>query len=91
MSNIIKSIGHGLWAAGALLIAIYYLGAYLKGVDALRDALNPFSARSYLVLIALAPGAMLVWLSDYYIAARRRRSPPAEIPATASEAASTAQ
>lgn len=82
MSNIIKSTGHGLWAAGALLIVIYFLGAYLKGLDALQDALNPFALRSYLVLIALAPGAILVWLGDY-IAARHRRSPPVETPATA--------
>jgi hypothetical protein len=81
MSWIFKSIGRGLSAAGVVLIALYFAAMYLKGSDALRDALDPLALRNYLVLAPLIPGAMLLWLSDY-VAARRRPSPPAELPAT---------
>lgn len=72
MSGIIKSIGYALFAAGVLATALYFWGAYLKGSDALNDALNPFTFRNYLAFAPLAPGAILLWLGDY-IAARRRR------------------
>ena len=39
--------------------------AYLKGIDAFRDALNPFVFGTYLALLPLAPGAFLLWLADY--------------------------
>jgi len=38
MGSIIKSIGHGLLAAGILLIVIYVLGPYLRSREAFRDA-----------------------------------------------------
>jgi hypothetical protein len=80
MSKAIRSIGHGLLAAGVLLIVIYFAGVYVKGSDALRDALDLLSSRNYLVLAPLVSGALLLWLSDV-IAARRRRSAPADLPA----------
>ncbi len=71
MGSIIKSIGHGLLAAGILLIVIYGLGAYLRGREAFRDALDPTAMKTYLTLLPLAPGLLLLWLSDL-LAARRR-------------------
>jgi hypothetical protein len=76
MTWIFKPIGRGLFAAGFVLIALYFTAVYLKGSEAFRDALDPLAARNYLVLSSLVPGALLLWLSDY-IAARRRRHPPA--------------
>jgi hypothetical protein len=70
----IKSIGHGLLAAGVFLIAIYFVGVYVKGSDALRDALDPLALRNYLVLMPLVPGAFILWLGDYIDARRRRTS-----------------
>ena len=55
MGKIIKSIGHGLLAAGILLVAIYFAGLYLKGNNALFDALNPLAMGNYLALAPLAP------------------------------------
>ena len=78
MNKLIKSIGHGLLAAGVFLIAIYFVGVYVKGSDALRDALDPLASRNYLVLMPLVPGALLLWLSDY-MAAHRRRPPSADV------------
>jgi hypothetical protein len=72
MIRIVKSIGHGLLTAGVLLIVIHFVGIYLKGSDALRDALDPLELRNYLALAALVPGVLLLQLSDY-IAARRSR------------------
>jgi hypothetical protein len=80
MSKILKSIGHGLLAAGFVLIALYFAAAYLKGSESFHDALGPLAVRNYLVLAPLVPGALLLWLSDY-IAARRRRSPRTDLPA----------
>ncbi len=71
MNKIIKSIGHGLLAAGILLVVVYFFGAYLKGNNALSDALNPLTMGNYLALAPLAPGAFLLWLNDF-MAARRR-------------------
>lgn len=62
MRSIVKSIGHGLFAAGLLLIAAYFLGAYFKGGDALREALNPLYPANYLALVPIIPGAILLWL-----------------------------
>lgn len=84
VSRIFKSIGRGLLAAGFVLIALYFAAAYLKGSESFRDALDPLATRNYLVLALLVPGALLLWLSDH-IAARRRRSPPAVLPATGTE------
>ena len=55
MGSIIKSIGHGLLAAGILLIVIYGLGAYLRGREAFRDALDPTAMKTYLALLRAAP------------------------------------
>jgi hypothetical protein len=57
MIKLVKSIGHGLLAAGAFLIAVYFVGLYVKGSDTLRDALDPLYSKNYLVLLALVPGA----------------------------------
>jgi hypothetical protein len=59
MTKLVKSIGHGLLAAGAFLIVIYFVGIYVKGSEALRDALDPLAPKNYLVLLALVPGALL--------------------------------
>jgi hypothetical protein len=87
VSRIFKSIGHGLLAAGFVLIALYFAAAYLKGSESFRDALDPLAARNYLVLAPLVPGALLLWLTDH-IAARRRRPPSAELPETGRSIAS---
>ena len=71
MGSIIKSIGHGLLAAGILLIVIYVLGTYLRGREAFRDALDPTAMKTYLTLLPLVPGLLLLWLGDL-LAARRR-------------------
>jgi hypothetical protein len=78
VNKLIKSIGHGLLAAGVFLIVFYFFGAYVKGSDALRDALDPLASKNYLVLMPLVPGALLLWLSDY-MAAHRRRPPSADV------------
>jgi hypothetical protein len=71
MGSIVKSIGHGLLAAGILLIIIYVFGSYLRGLEAFRDALDPTAVKTYLVLLPLAPGLLLLWLGDH-LATRRR-------------------
>jgi hypothetical protein len=65
MSRIIKPIGQGLLAAGVLLVALYFFGAYLRGPEALRDALDPFSAKTYLALLPLLPGVFLLCLCEH--------------------------
>ncbi len=65
MGASVKAIGHGLLAAGFVLTAIYLVGTYLKGSEALGDALNPLALTNYLALAPLAPSALLLWLSDY--------------------------
>jgi hypothetical protein len=64
MSKIVKPIGHGLLAAGVLLIVLYFIGVYLRGPEAFRDALDPLAAKTYLALLPLTPGVFLLWLSD---------------------------
>ena len=81
MSRIFKSIGHGLFAAGLVLIALYFAAVYLKGGEAFRDTLDPLALRNYLVLSALIPGALLLWLSDF-VGARRRSPPREDLPTT---------
>lgn len=71
MGSIVKSIGHGLLAAGILLIVIYAFASYLKGREAFHDALDPTAMRTYLALLPLAPGLLLLWLGDH-LATRRR-------------------
>jgi hypothetical protein len=75
VSRIIKSVGHGLFAAGAVLSGLYFCGLYLKGSGSLRDALNPLTLSNYLALAPLLPGVFLLWVGDY--ATRRRGSPRA--------------
>jgi hypothetical protein len=72
MSGMLKAIGRGLFSAGVLLLLLYIVALHLKGFDALRDALYPFAATTYLPLLLLTPGALLLWLADY--ANGRRRS-----------------
>jgi prepilin signal peptidase PulO-like enzyme (type II secretory pathway) len=62
LSGRIRSIGHGLLAAGLLLVGIYFAAAYLKGSDAIGDALNPFLIRNYVPFGPLLFGALLSWL-----------------------------
>jgi len=73
MANVIKSIGHGLCAAAAVLLTIYFLAAHLRGPDALYEAINPLAPRAYLVLLAIVPGTVCIWLG-HHLSARRRRS-----------------
>jgi len=73
MANVINSVGHGLCAAAAVLLAIYFLAAHLRGPDALYEAINPLAPRTYLVLLAMVPGTVCIWLG-HYLSARRRRS-----------------
>ena len=58
MRRVLKSIGHGLLAAGVVLIVVYLLGSYRRGREVFRDALDPTAVRSYLALLPLAPGKM---------------------------------
>ena len=74
MSKIIKPIGHGLLAAGVLLVALYLFGVYLRGPEAFRDALDPFSEKTYLPLLPLLPGALLLWLAERRSGLRRFRT-----------------
>ena len=74
MTKTIRSIGHGLSAAGVVLVGMYFVALSLKGSAALHDALDPFTVRNCLVLAPLVPGALVLWMCDY-IAARRRKSP----------------
>ena len=53
MGSIIKSIGHGLLAAGVFLIVMHGFGAYLRGREAFRDALHPTAVKTYLTLLKL--------------------------------------
>ena len=71
MCSIVKSIGHGLLAAGFLLIVLYVFGAYLRGREAFRDALDPTAVKTYLALLPLAPGFLLLWLGDLLVTRRR--------------------
>jgi hypothetical protein len=64
MGSIIKSIGHGLLAAGILILVIYLFGCYLKGLEALRDALNPLAPKTYLAFLPLTPGSLLLWVGN---------------------------
>jgi hypothetical protein len=64
MSSIIKSIGHGLLAAGILLALGYAFCCYLIAPELLHDAFNPLAPKTYLVLLPLASGSLLVWLSN---------------------------
>ena len=49
----VEAIGLGLLAAGMVLFAFAFLGAYLRaGVDGLIDAVNPLLPASYLPLLA---------------------------------------
>ena len=61
----VKAIGRGLYAAGLLLLLLYFVGLHLTGFDALRDALYPFAVKTYLPLLLLAPGAFLLWLAEH--------------------------
>jgi hypothetical protein len=74
MTKTIRPIGHGLSAAGVVLVGMYFLAVSLKGGAALPDALDPFTVRNYLAIAPLVPGALVLWLCDY-IGARRRKSP----------------
>ena len=77
MVKILKSAGHGLLAAGILLIAVYMYGIYLRGPEAFYDALNPFALKTYFTLLPLGPGALLLWLSDQLSSPRRNARRPA--------------
>ena len=65
MSGMLKAIGRGLFAAGLLLLLLYFVGLHFTGLDALRDAFYPFAVKTYLPLLFLAPGAFLLWLADH--------------------------
>ena len=66
MSGRAKAIGRGLFLAGVALISLYLLGLYLRGPETLREAFDPSSgARTYLIILLLVPGALLIWLPDF--------------------------
>ena len=71
MSRLIRAMGHGLLAAGGVLIFLLFAGAYLKGPETFRDALDPFAIGTYLTLLPLVPGTLLIWLADLMSARRR--------------------
>jgi hypothetical protein len=71
MRRAIKSAGYGLLSAGLVLIVVYFLAAYLRGSDALREALNPLNPLNYLAVAPILPGAIVIWLADA-LASRRR-------------------
>jgi hypothetical protein len=71
MRRFIKSAGYGLLSAGLVFIAAYFFGAYVRGSDALREALNPLSPANYLAIAPILPGALLIWLANS-MASRRR-------------------
>ena len=77
MVKILKSAGHGLLAAGILIIAVYMFGIYLKGHEAFYDAFNPLALNTYFTLLPLMPGALLLWLSDQLSSPRRNARRPA--------------
>ena len=79
MSKIVKPVGQGLFAAALVLVGLYFGGVSLKGPEALRDALDPFAAKTYLALIPLVPGALLLRLSDHITARRPRYTAGARI------------
>ena len=60
-------------AAGALLIAVYFFAVYLKSLQAFQDALDPLNPSSYLPILTLAPGALLLWLVDQFAMRRGRQ------------------
>jgi hypothetical protein len=65
MSGKIKAIGRGLLGAGLILILLYLAGLHFRGLDTLRDALYPFAITTYLPLLLLSPGALLLWLAGH--------------------------
>ena len=77
MVKILKSAGHGLLAAGILLIAVYMFGIYLRGSEVFYDAFNPLALNTYVTLLPLGPGALLLWLSDQLSLPRRNARKPA--------------
>ena len=72
MTGFLKAIGHGLLFSGLVLISLYVAALHL-GDDALWDALYPFAIKTYVPLLLLTPGALLLWLDDH-ISGRRRRN-----------------
>ena len=72
MSGILKSIGRGLLLTGLALLFLYFVGAHLRGPEALEATLDPFAIRTYLPVLLLTPGALLLWLADH-IGGRRRQ------------------
>ena len=64
MVKVLRPVGHGLFAAGALFIALYLFAIYLKGPEAFYYAFDPLALRTYFVLLPLMPGAFFLWLSD---------------------------
>jgi hypothetical protein len=78
----LKAIGRGLFSAGVLLLFLYFVGLHLKGLDALKDALHPFAAQTYLPLLLLTPGALFLWLADYTSSRRRASRSKDFFPAT---------
>ena len=65
MCGVLKAIGRGLLLIGLVLIFLYFGGLSIRGADALSDALDPLAIANYLVLLALIPGAFVLWLAHY--------------------------
>jgi hypothetical protein len=73
MKNTVNAIGHGLLAAGLLLTVTYFFVASLRGAYALREALDPLDVKFYMALLPLAPGAIIILMSDFLKDASQRR------------------
>ena len=74
MRSVFRSVGHGLLAAGVMMIVVQFVAAYLRGPDAFKDALDPLAATTYLALLPLLPGAAVLWLAELRLG-RRQRAP----------------
>jgi hypothetical protein len=76
VGRIVKSVGLGLLAAGALLVLLHFTGVYLRGgIEALGDALDPVWPKNYVALVPLAPGIILLWIAGS-LGARADAAPP---------------
>ena len=66
MAETARAFGYGLLAAGIVVVMVVYLVIYTRvGTAGLGEALNPFVLVNYASLAAVAPGAVIIWLSGY--------------------------
>jgi uncharacterized BrkB/YihY/UPF0761 family membrane protein len=72
MVKFVKILGYVLLVAAALFIVTgYVLIAVNEGFGKLQEILSPFNIWTYgAVIVTLAPGIALIWLSDWLAASR---------------------